>query len=137
MSPHPESTLDVNTPLSQRTGRGAGGEGFRAGGEGLRGRGGAENPLTFRLSPQEHSRLRRQHARRRALTAYSFLLPNAIFFIAFLLFPVIFLFYLTFHSGGIITPAEFVGLQNWQRAWSDELVRTTIRNTVYYCLLAI
>jgi ABC-type sugar transport system permease subunit len=92
---------------------------------------------TMRLSPQEHERLRRQHARRRALTAYAFLLPNAIFFIAFLLIPVIFLLYLTFHNGGIITPAEFVGLDNWRQAWSDELVRTTIRNTVYYCLLAI
>ncbi|MBW3633777.1 MAG: sugar ABC transporter permease [Chloroflexi bacterium] len=93
------------------------------------------NPM--RLSREEHERLRRRHARRRAFTAYAFLLPNAIFFIAFLLVPVVFLFYLTFHNGGIITPARFVGLENWQRAWSDDLVRTTIRNTVYYCLLAI
>jgi ABC-type sugar transport system permease subunit len=92
---------------------------------------------TLRLSPAEHARLRRQHERRRALTAYAFLLPNAVVFVAFLLIPVLFLFYLTFHNGGIITPAEFVGLDNWRRAWSDELLRTTIRNTVYYCLLAI
>lgn len=91
----------------------------------------------MRLSPAEHERLRRQHSRRRALTAYGFLLPSAIFFVAFLLIPVFYLFYLTFHNGGIITPATFVGLDNWQKAWSDELVRTTIRNTVYYCLLAI
>jgi ABC-type sugar transport system permease subunit len=102
-----------------------------------------EGPVTaspahaMRLSPEEHERLRRQHARRRALTAYAFLLPNAVCFIAFLLIPIAFLFYLTFHNGGIITPARFVGLDNWQRAWSDDLVRTTIRNTVYYCLLAI
>src|SRR5829696_9332865 len=92
---------------------------------------------TMRLSPEEHERLRRQHARRRAMTAYAFLLPNAVFFIAFLVIPIIFLFYLTFHNGGIITPARFVGLEIWQRAWSDDLLRTTIRNTVYYCLLAI
>ena len=91
----------------------------------------------MRLSPQDHERLRRQHARRRALAAYAFLLPNAVFFVAFLLLPVVFLLYLTFHNGGIITPPEFVGLQNWQKTWSDELVRTVIGNTVYYCLLAI
>src|SRR5919107_4728345 len=91
----------------------------------------------MRLSPEEHERLRRQHARRRALTAYAFLLPNAVFFIAFLVVPILFLFYLTFQNGGIITPPRFVGLENWQRAWSDDLVRTTIRNTLYYCLLAI
>jgi hypothetical protein len=52
---------------------------------------------TMRLSPEEHERLRRQHARRRARTAYAFLLPNAVCFIAFLLIPILFLFYLTFH----------------------------------------
>ena len=91
----------------------------------------------MRLSREEHERLRRQHARRRALTAYAFLLPNAVFFVGFLLIPIGFLIYLTFHNGGIITPARFVGLENWQRAWSDDLLRTTIRNTLYYCLLAI
>lgn len=91
----------------------------------------------MRLSRQEHERLRRARGRQRALTAYLFLLPNAVFFTAFLIIPIIFLFYLTFHNGGIITPAKFVGLDNWRRAWSDDLVRTTIRNTVYYCLLAI
>ena len=92
---------------------------------------------SMRLSPADHERLRRQAARKRALVAYGFLLPNAIFFVTFLLLPIGFLLYLTFHNGGIITPAEYVGLDNWQRAWSDELVRTTIRNTLYYCLLAI
>ncbi|MCA9879005.1 MAG: sugar ABC transporter permease [Thermomicrobiales bacterium] len=91
----------------------------------------------MRLSREEHARLRRQQSRRRALVAYAFLLPNAVFFLAFLVFPILFLLYLTFHNGGIITPAEFVGLANWQKAWSDPLVRTTIWNTVYYCLLAI
>src|SRR5262245_31222814 len=80
----------------------------------------------MRLSPAEHERLRRQHSRRRALTAYTFLLPCAVFFIAFLVIPVVYLFYLTFHNGGIITPATYVGLDNWRKAWSDELVRTTI-----------
>lgn len=92
---------------------------------------------TARLSKQDHERLRREHARRKTLTAYFFLLPCAIFFVAFLIVPILYLLYLTFHTGGIITPARFVGLENWQRAWNDELVRTAIRNTLYYCLLAI
>lgn len=91
----------------------------------------------MRLSAEEHRRLRRQYKARRALTAYLFLLPNAIFFTAFLLIPIGFLFYLTFHSGGIITPAEYVGLDNWREVWSDDLAITAIKNTVYYCLMAI
>src|SRR5690349_2345539 len=91
----------------------------------------------MRLSAEEHRRLRRRYQWRRALTAWGFLLPNAVFFVAFLLIPVGYLFFLTFHSGGIITPAEYVGLKNWRGLWGDDLVVTTIKNTAYYCLLAI
>jgi multiple sugar transport system permease protein len=93
--------------------------------------------MAMRLSPDEHRRLRRRYAARRALTAYGFLLPNAVFFVAFLLVPIGWLFYLTFHKGGIINEAEFVGLDNWRQIWRDDLVLTTIKNTAYYCLLAI
>jgi len=91
----------------------------------------------MRLSAEEHRRLRRNYKLRRTLTAYGFLLPNAFFFIAFLLIPVVYLFYLTFHNGGIITPAENVGLDNWKKLWGDELIITAIKNTAYYCLIAI
>jgi ABC-type sugar transport system permease subunit len=90
-----------------------------------------------RLSQEEHRRLRRNYMRRRALTAYGFLLPNAVFFLVFLLIPVVYLFYLTFHNGGIITPARFVGLDNWRQLWGDDLIITAIKNTAYYCLIAI
>jgi ABC-type sugar transport system permease subunit len=91
----------------------------------------------MRLSAEEHRRLQRRHQRNRALTAWSFLLPNAVFFVAFLLVPAVYLFYLSFHEGGIITPATYVGLRNWTSLWSDDLVITCIRNTLYYCLMAI
>ncbi|HEU0114613.1 MAG TPA: sugar ABC transporter permease [Thermomicrobiales bacterium] len=92
---------------------------------------------TLRLSAAEHRRLRRQYRWRRAMTAYAFLLPNAVFFVVFLLIPIVYLFFLTFHNGGIITPARFVGLTNWRSVLSDDLVRTCIANTAYYCILAI
>ena len=91
----------------------------------------------MRLSQEEHRRLRRTYKLRRALTAYGFLLPNAIFFVSFLLIPVGYLFYLTFHNGGIITPARFVGLDNWRELWGDELIITAVKNTALYCLIAI
>lgn len=91
----------------------------------------------MRLSPEEHRRLARRYRLRRAMTAYGFLVPNAVFFVAFLLVPVAYLFYLTFHNGGIITPAKFVGFTNWRKLWGNDLVVTAIRNTAWYCLLAI
>jgi len=91
----------------------------------------------MRLSAEEHRRLQRQFRRKRNLTAFGFLLPNVIPFVAFLLVPVVYLFYLTFHTGGIITPAHYVGLQNWRELWGDDLIITAIRNTALYCLIAI
>jgi ABC-type sugar transport system permease subunit len=91
----------------------------------------------MRLSAEEHRRLRRNYQRRRTLTAYGFLVPNAIFFVVFLLAPIIYLVFLTFHNGGIITPTEFVGLDNWRDLWGDDLIITAIKNTAYYCLIAI
>ena len=91
----------------------------------------------MQLSAEEHRRLRRNYRLRRTFTAYSFLLPNAFFFVAFLLIPVVYLFYLTFHNGGIITPSEYVGLDNWRALWGDKLIITAIKNTAYYCLIAI
>ena len=91
----------------------------------------------MRLSPEEHRRLARRYRMRRAMTAYGFLLPSAVFFVTFLLVPVGYLFYLTFHNGGIITPATYVGLENWRKLWGNDLIVTAIKNTAWYCLLAI
>src|SRR5215211_4377176 len=91
----------------------------------------------MRLSPEEHRRLARRYSMRRAMTAYGFLLPSAVFFIALVLLPVGYLFYLTFHNGGIITPATYVGLENWRKLWGNDLIVTAIKNTAWYCLLAI
>jgi ABC-type sugar transport system permease subunit len=91
----------------------------------------------MRLSSEEHRRLARRYRMRRAMTAYGFLLPSAVFFIAFLLIPLGYLFYLTFHNGGIITPATYVGLENWRKLWGNDLIVTAIKNTAWYCLLAI
>jgi ABC-type sugar transport system permease subunit len=89
------------------------------------------------LSPEEHRRLQRRYRARRSLTAYLFLLPGAFFFIAFLVVPIIFLFFYTFHNGGIISEREYVGLSNWRNVWRDDLVITAIKNTIIYCLMAI
>lgn len=93
--------------------------------------------MPTRLTGEEHKRLRRRYLARRALSAYAFLLPNALFFIAFLLMPIVYLLVLTMYNGGIITPAQYVGLDNWRDVFRDPLVRHVSRNTLLYCLIAI
>ncbi len=90
-----------------------------------------------RLTSAEHRRLRRGYRFRRTVTAYWFLLPNLVFFGLFLLVPVVWLGWLTFHTGGVLEPSKFVGLENWEKTFADPLVLKTIRNTVVYSLMAI
>ncbi|MBX3070478.1 MAG: sugar ABC transporter permease [Thermomicrobiales bacterium] len=89
------------------------------------------------LSPEEHKREQRRYLLRRTATAYLFLVPAAVFFIAFLVIPIGFLFFYTFHNGGIISPRVYVGLDNWRNVFRDDLVITSIKNTLVYCLMAI
>jgi ABC-type sugar transport system permease subunit len=91
----------------------------------------------MRLTAEEHQRLRRRYQMRKSLTAYAFLVPNAIFFTVFLLVPIGYLFFYTFNTGGVISERKWVGLDNWRQLWGDELVVTVIKNTAIYCLLAI
>ncbi|MBV9287707.1 MAG: sugar ABC transporter permease [Hyphomicrobiales bacterium] len=92
---------------------------------------------SFHLTQEEHRRRRSWAAARHNLTAYAFLAPILVFFIAFLALPVVWLLYLSFQHDGILAPARFAGLDNWRRAFSDGLVLKCIGNTLYYCVLAI
>jgi len=89
------------------------------------------------LTEEEHRRQRFWSAARHNATAYAFLAPILVFFIAFLALPVVWLFYLSFQHDGILAPAQFAGLDNWRRTFSDSLVLKCIGNTLYYCVLAI
>lgn len=93
--------------------------------------------MNRKFSEHEHRRLSRRYALRRNLTAYLFLAPALVFFGTFLVWPGLSLFIQTFQTGGVMSPAVFVGTKNWERTFADPLVLKTIWNTVRYCLIAI
>lgn len=90
-----------------------------------------------KVSAIDHRRLRRRLTLRRNLTAYLFLAPALVFFGTFLVWPGLSLFVQTFQTGGVMSPAVFVGTENWERTFGDPLVLKTIWNTLRYCLMAI
>lgn len=51
--------------------------------------------------------------------------------------PVFWTFYLAFQKGGFITGFEYVGIDNFIKAWKDQIFLKTIRNTGYFVLLVI
>ncbi len=70
--------------------------------------------------------------RQRTLAPYLFLAPVLIFFVLFLLLPVLFSFYLTFTKWNPLSTPEFIGLENYRFLLTDSQFYLTIRNTFYY-----
>jgi multiple sugar transport system permease protein len=89
------------------------------------------------LSPDEYRRAGARYRWRRSRTAYLFLLPYFIPFLAFLVVPVFWAIWLSFNTGGLLDDAEFVGFDNWRRISEDTELTASIRNTAVYAVEAI
>ncbi len=68
---------------------------------------------------------------------YLLVSPYLLFVLVFVLFPVFFSLYLTFHKWNIIAPMKFIGLENYTRLFSDRLFWKAIGNTLKFLLLHI
>jgi len=90
-----------------------------------------------RLSPEEHRRLARQRRLRRELTGWAFLVPMFVFFVVFLLAPVILVFWWSTQEGSLTTGTEFVGLDNFRRLPRQIDAPIAIRNTLRFTLMSI
>ena len=89
------------------------------------------------LSPDEYRRASTRYRRRRSRTAYLFVLPYLIPFLAFLVVPVFWSIWLSFNKGGLLDEAKFVGLQNWREIADDTELTGSIKNTAIYVVEAI
>jgi multiple sugar transport system permease protein len=64
-------------------------------------------------------RRRGRSERKRARTGFLFVLPFAVVFVAFLVAPLLYAFYLSLYSKGLATGVVFAGLKNYQTAFTD------------------
>jgi ABC-type sugar transport system permease subunit len=69
--------------------------------------------------------------------AFAFLIPNLVFFVVFLIIPLIQVFIEMFQTGGLIEPVRFVGLRNWERILHDPVVLQTMGNTLRYAAIIV
>lgn len=74
---------------------------------------------------------------RKKLLPWLLVSPYLIFLLVFVLFPVLFSFFLTFHKWNIIAPMEFIGAANYTRLIHDRLFWKAIGNTLKFLLLHI
>jgi multiple sugar transport system permease protein len=68
---------------------------------------------------------------------YWFILPYAVFFGAFVAYPLVFSLILLFHRWNVVTPMEWIGLKNFHRLFSDPLFFKAIINTLKFLLIHI
>lgn len=70
-------------------------------------------------------------------TGYLMSLPYVVYFLIFLAFPLIFAFVLIFHKWDIITPMEYIGLDNFVRMFSDIKFFRALLNTIIFLVIHI
>ncbi len=85
----------------------------------------------------DHPTKKIQNFNKKKLLPYLLVSPYIIFVLVFVLFPVFFCFFLTFHKWNIIAPMKFIGADNYSRLFSDRLFWKAITNTLKFLLLHI
>ncbi|MEO6130511.1 MAG: sugar ABC transporter permease [Saprospiraceae bacterium] len=77
-------------------------------------------------------------AKRKSSTAsYLLVSPYILHFTVFVLFPVSFSLFLTFHEWNIIGPMKYVGLANYEKLVQDQYFLKSIRNTLVFLAIHI
>jgi len=71
------------------------------------------------------------------LLPYLMVSPYLLFVLVFVVFPVLFCLFLTFHKWNIIAHMQFAGMDNYSRLFQDRLFWKAIGNTLKFLLLHI
>jgi multiple sugar transport system permease protein len=66
-----------------------------------------------------------------------FLLPMLLFFGLFSWWPIVRSFIMSVQQTNLVTPATFVGLDNFRAVLDDPLLATAVQNTLWFALLAL
>ncbi len=75
---------------------------------------------------------------KRNIIGYSFIAPAILFFIVFTIIPLIMSIYLSLYRTNIyFINMEFVGIDNFKRIFSDTQLWTSIKNILFYTLMAV
>ena len=78
-----------------------------------------------------------KESQREALAGYLFILPIFLGYTAFILGPIVAAVGISFTKYDILTPASFVGLENYARLFSDPRLRTVYGNTIFFTVFAV
>jgi len=69
--------------------------------------------------------------------SYLFILPALVILGAFLLYPALYAFRMSFYDWQVLGESEFVGLENYRRFFEMPNVRLAVQNTLYYTAINV
>jgi ABC-type sugar transport system permease subunit len=94
--------------------------------------------IAIQTKPEARPWLARFRPRGRTeLVGYLFILPYLIAFVAFMLLPAIWGFYISLTSWGGLSPGRFIGASNYLEALRTEAFWQSVRNTFWYTILLV
>lgn len=89
----------------------------------------------MRSTPAKKQRLTLQQ--RRNIVGYIFIMPFILGFLFWFLIPALVAAYLTFQKWNLISPPQYVGLQNIERLFNDPLLLQSLKATFLYTFLSV
>ena len=78
-----------------------------------------------------------KESQREALAGYLFILPTFLGYTAFIVGPILAAIGISFTKYDILSPATFVGLDNYVRLLNDPRLRTVYGNTIFFTVFAV
>lgn len=77
--------------------------------------------------------------RKETISAYLFLLPSLVFFLGFVVFPMILCLYTSFFNSNLNAnvPDVFIGFQNYIELWKDPIFLKALKNTFLIVIVSV
>ena len=73
----------------------------------------------------------------KSITSYLLISPYLVHIVVFVLFPVGFSLFLSFHDWNIISPMKYAGISNYQKLLQDQYFLKSLRNTLIFLSIHI
>lgn len=71
------------------------------------------------------------------VAGYLFILPAFLFFLFFILYPILFVGWGSFFDWSTLSSMKFVGLENYKELFQDKVFWITLRNSVYWIVVTV
>ena len=71
------------------------------------------------------------------MQGYIYILPSLFFMVCFCLLPIVMSTYFSFTDYNAMTPANFVGFDNYKKVFQDPYIIDAIKNTFTYVLITV